>query len=144
MEKGLSGSYEEEGEKMTPITELLQLVCRTAETNCSLETKISPKELPASGGLYAEVGEGFTSTIYYSKQALKVVPVLILCRNKSQEAGMEQLCRICDYLQGLRSYPQGTLVSWLDTEIAKEPNKIGRDEDGMYHLSCILNCKIYY
>ena len=31
-----------------------------------------------------------------------------------------------------------------DTEIAKEPNKIGRDEDGVWHFSCILNCKIYY
>lgn len=33
--------------------------------------------------------------------------------------------------------------AWLNTEIAKEPSKIGRDEDGVYHYSCILNCKIY-
>lgn len=129
---------------MRPIKELLQLVCKTAEDNCNLGTKISPKELPASGGLYAEVGEGFTSATYYSKNTEKVVPILFLCRNKSQEKGMEQLGSICDYLQRLKKYPKGTTFSWLDTEIAKEPSKIGRDEDGTYHLSCIIKCRIYY
>lgn len=129
---------------MTPLTELLQLVCKTAEEHCNLGAKISPKELSAKGGLYAEIGEGFTDTTYYSKNTVKVVPILFLCRNESQEKGMEQLCSICDYLQRLKVYPKGETFSWLDTTIAKEPNKIGRDEDGVYHLSCIIHCRIYY
>ena len=29
-------------------------------------------------------------------------------------------------------------------DIAALQNKIGRDEDGVWHFSCILNCKIFY
>lgn len=129
---------------MMPQIELLELICRTAEEKCGLDSKISLKELPASGGLYAELGSGFTESVYYNKRTEKMIPVLFLCRDKGQKRGMEQLCSICNYLQGLKEYPQGETFSWLDTEIAKEPNKIGRDEDGTYHFSCILNCRIYY
>lgn len=127
-----------------PLTELLDLICDTVEANCNLDSKISLEELNPEGGLYAELGEGFGNTTYYDKSTTKTVPVLFLCRSASQKRGMKQLCSISNYLQRLKKYPQGKKVSWLDTTIAKEPNKIGRDEDGMYNLSCILNCTIYY
>lgn len=127
-----------------PLTELLELICETVEENCNLDSEISLGELAPEGGLYAEVGEGFGNTTYYDKSTTKTVPVLFLCRATSQKRGLEQLCSICDYLQRLKKYPQGETFSWLDTTVAKEPNKIGRDEDGMYNLSCILNCQIYY
>lgn len=129
---------------MSPLTEFLEVLVETVEKNCDLSDKISLKELPTSGGLYAEAGEGFGNEIYYSKSTVKTIPVLFLCRDKDQKRGMEDLCRICDYLQRLKQYPKGETFAWLDTEIAKEPNKIGRDEDGVYHLSCILNNTIYY
>lgn len=127
-----------------PLTELLELICETVEENCNLDSEISLGELAPEGGLYAEVGEGFGNTTYYDKSTTKTVPILFLCRAASQKEGLEQLCSICDYLQRLKKYPQGKTFSWLDTTVAKEPNKIGRDEDGMYNLSCILNCLIYY
>lgn len=130
---------------MQPLIELLELIVETAEKNCNLDSEsISLEELAPKGGIYAETGEGFTDTTYYDKSAEKTVPVLFLCRNLDQKKGMEQLCSICNYLQRLKQYPQGQTFSWLDTTVAKEPNKIGRDEDGMYNFSCILNCKIYY
>ena len=129
---------------MTPQTELLELIAKTAEENCELDTEISLKELPAAGGLYAELGDGFLDIAYYDKSTVKVIPVLFLCRHKDQKRGLEELAVISSYFQGLKKYPQGETFAWLDTEIAKEPNKIGRDEDGVYHFSCILNCKIYY
>lgn len=129
---------------MTPQTELLELIAKTAEENCELDTEISLKELPAAGGLYAELGDGFLDTAYYDKSTVKVIPVLFLCRHRDQKRGLEELAVISSYFQRLKKYPQGETVAWLDTEIAKEPNKIGRDEDGVYHFSCILNCKIYY
>lgn len=129
---------------MTPQTELLELICKTAEDNCRLDGKISLKELSAKNSLYAELGEGFTETTYYDKSTVKTIPVLFLCRNKSQERCLEQLVDISNYLQRLKKYPHGESFSWLDTIIAKEPSKIGRDEDGTWHYSCILNCKIYY
>ena len=125
------------------LTELLELVADTAEKNCSLGTEISLEELPKDGGIYAELGEGFTESVSYNKQEVKTIPVLFLCRHADQKRCLEQLCEIAGYLQGLKKYPQGKTFCWLDTTIAKEPSKIGRDEDGVYHYSCILNCKIY-
>lgn len=127
-----------------PLVELLELICDTVEASCDLDGKVSLDELNPNGGLYAETGEGFTETTYYDKGTVKTVPVLFLCRSSDQQRCMEQLVSISDYLQRLRAYPNGRTFFWLDTTIAKEPNKIGRDEDGMYNFSCIVNCKIYY
>lgn len=144
METGLSGSNEEEDEDMSVLAEFLNLLADTVEKQCDLEYEISLEELKADGGIYAELGEGFTTTEYYDKSTLKTIPVLFMCRDKNQQTCMEQLCKICDYLQRLKEYPSGKTFSWKDTAIAKEPNKIGRDEGGMYHYSCILNCQIFY
>lgn len=129
---------------MTPGIEFLELLTSTAEENCNLDSKISLDELSASNSLYAELGEGFTETTYYNKTTVKTVPVLFLCRNTSQQRCIEQLSDICNYFQRLKQYPQGESFAWLNTEIAKEPSKIGRDEDGTWHYSCILNNKLYY
>lgn len=129
---------------MTPAIEFLELLTRTAEENCNFDSQISLDELSAGNSLYAELGEGFTETTYYNKSTVKTIPVLFLCRNVSQTRCIEQLSDICNYFQRLRSYPRVRTFSWLDTEIAKEPSKIGRDEDGTWHYSCILNNKIYY
>lgn len=129
---------------MTPLTEFLELLAEAVEKNCKLDEKISLKELGKNGGLYVELGTGFTETTYFDKTQVKVIPVLFLCRGADQKRCMEQLESICNYLQRLSDYPKGESFSWLDAEISKEPNKIGRDEGGMYHYSCIINCKIYY
>lgn len=125
------------------LTELLELIVDTAEKNCSLDAEISLEELSADGGIYVELGEGFTESTSYNKQEVKTIPVLFLCRHADQKRCLEQLCEIAGYLSGLKKHPQGKTFSWLDTTVAKEPSKIGRDEDGVYHYSCILNCKIY-
>ena len=57
---------------------------------------------------------------------------------------LEQLESICNYFQKLKKHPNGESFSWLNTEIAKYPSKIGRDEDGTYHYSCILRCLLYF
>lgn len=129
---------------MTPAIEFMELLTRTAEENCNLESQISLNELSAGNSLYAELSEGFTETTYYNKSTVKTIPVLFLCRNVSQQRCVEQLSDICNYFQRLKQYPQGKSFAWLNAEIAKEPSKIGRDEDGTYHYSCILNCKLYY
>lgn len=129
---------------MTPQTEFLNLLVETAEENCELDSGISLKELSAEGGLYAELGEGFADTQYFNKTEVKVLPVLILCRNADQQKCLEQLNAICNYFQKLKKYPQGSAFIWLNTDIAKGPAKIGRDEDGVYHYSCILNNKIFF
>lgn len=145
MAEGLPGRVKKGAKKnMTPQTELLELIKKTVEDNCHLDTPVSLKELPAEGGLYAELGEGFGNALYYNKSTVKTLPVLFLCRNADQKRGLDELTKICNYLQRLKLYPQGETFAWLDAAVAKEPNKIGRDEDGVYHFSCILNCTIYY
>ena len=80
MEDGISGSVKKGAwKRMTPQTELLELITETAENNCNLDTSISLKELPAEGGLYVELGEGFGNATYYDKSTEKTIPVLFLC-----------------------------------------------------------------
>lgn len=129
---------------MSILEEFMTLLVEEAEKNCNLEEQISLKELPAEGGIYAEAGEGHILSQYYDKAAIHTIPVLFLCRNVNQKECMEQLERICIYLSRLKKYPSGNKFSWMDTEMAKMPSKIGRDEDGTYHYSCILNCKLYF
>lgn len=129
---------------MAHLTDFFDVLLNEIEQNCGLNTEISIRELKAEGGIYAELGQGSTDTVYYNKQTVKTVPVLFMCRHKSQKQCMEWLCSICDYLQRLKIYPNGETFAWLDTTIAKEPSKIGRNEDGVYHYSCILICKIHY
>lgn len=129
---------------MSQITEFLDLICSTVERKCGLSYSISLKELPKDGGLYAEVGEGFTNALYYDKSTIVTVPVMFLCRDANQLKGVEQLSSICNYLRKLKVYPQGKTFNWIDTTVVKEPNKIARDEDGTYHFSCILNCRLTF
>ena len=129
---------------MSILEEFMNLLADTAEKNCNLQCKISLKELPAEGGIYAEPGEGYGETRYYDKTEIRMVPVLFLCRNADQKKCLEYLENICQYFSRLKVYPQGENFSWLDTEVAKSPSRIGRDEDGVYHYSCILNCKLYF
>lgn len=129
---------------MTPVSEFLTVIAEAAEKECMLDRPISLEELPAEGGLYAEVGEGFVQESFFDKTETKTVPVLFLCRDADQRRCMEQLESICNYFQRLKKYPSGRSFSWLGAEIAKYPSKIGRDEDGVYHYSCILNCKLYF
>ncbi|MCH1984166.1 hypothetical protein MCG98_16490 [Ruminococcus sp. OA3] len=129
---------------MTPQTEFIELFAKTAEDNCQLDCRISLKELSEKNSLYAELGQGVSDVVYYDKASVRMFPVMMLCRHKEQNRCLDQLCSICNYFQRLRQYPPGNTFSWLDTEIAKEPSKIGRDEDGTYHYSCILNCKVFF
>lgn len=129
---------------MAPITEFLDVIIDAAESACQLDSPISLEELSAEGGLYAETGEGFTQTTYFNKTEIKMIPVLFMCRHKDQRRCLEQLEAITNHFQKLTSYPSGTNFTWLDAEVSKYPSKIGRDEDGMYHYSCILNCKLHF
>ncbi len=129
---------------MTPQTEFMELLVETAEGELDLDGPISLEELSAGNSLYAELGSGFTDTTYYDQSTVRTIPVLFLCRNTDQRRCLEQLSEICNYFQRLKGYPQGKTFSWRDASIAKEPSKIGRDEDGTYHYSCILNCKVFF
>ena len=127
---------------MSPQTELMELMCDTVKKSLGLD--ISLKELPAASGLYAEPGEGFGVGMYYDKTAVRTIPVLFLCRDPDQKKCIDQLAAISNYLQRLKAYPQGKSVSWVDAQTVKEASKIGRDEDGAYHGSCIVNCQVYF
>lgn len=129
---------------MTPLEEFMEVLVKTAEQDCNLECRLSLKELSEENSLYAELGTGFTNDTYYDKSTVKTFPVLFLCRDTDQARCLGQLAAICDHLQRRKTYPAGETFRWLDAMIAKEPSKIGRDEDGTYHYSCILNCKLFY
>jgi len=129
---------------LTPQVDFMQELAKAAEQNCDLDSNISLEELSPGNSLYAELGDGYTETTYWDKQTVRMIPVLFLSRHIDQTRCLDQLASICNYFQRLKKYPQGQSFAWLDATIAKEPSKIGRDEDGMYHYSCILNCKLYF
>lgn len=128
---------------MTPQVELMEVVTSFLEANCSIPS-ISLKELPAEGGLYAELGVGSLEDKYMDKSTTKNYPILFLNRNRDQKECLEQLASICNFIEKQKSYPNGETFSWLDASVASEPAKIGRDEDGVYHYSCLITCKIFY
>ena len=66
------------------LKEFMNILVETAERHCSLNSQISLKELPAEGGLYAELGQGFEVTKYYNKTGIHTLPVLFLCRDADQ------------------------------------------------------------
>lgn len=50
------------------LTELLEVITATVEGHCKLDTGITLEELPAEGGIYAELGDGFEESTSYNKQ----------------------------------------------------------------------------
>ena len=140
MESTVSGSAERNVAQ--PLTEFQDQLVDWLKTDLNLE--ISLDELPPGGGLYAETGASQTVSSYYDKTALWTIPVLFLSKNADQKAGMENLSMICNFLHKRKSYPSGQSFAWKDAQTVTQPNKIGRDEDGKYLHSCIVNCKIYF
>lgn len=125
------------------IDDFLDVFIDTVESACNLGVNITTDELRTEGGIYAEIGEGFCDTEYYNKGTVKSIPVLLLCRNASQKQCIKWLSGICSYLSHLKKYPDNKEFAWLNAAISKEPSKIGRDEDGVYHYSCIITCLVY-
>jgi hypothetical protein len=127
---------------MEPQVELLNLIVDTVQNG--LELSISLDGLPADGGICAELAAGYNDGLYYDKSAVRILPVLFLSKNKDQQFCVNNLSRICNYFQLLKKYPAAESFSWLDAVTATEPNKTGRQEDGQYIYSAIINMKIYF
>ena len=79
------------------LTELLEVITATVEGHCKLDTGITLEELPAEGGIYAELGDGFEESTSYNKQEVKVIPVLFLCRHPNQKRCLEQINEMKSY-----------------------------------------------
>lgn len=127
---------------MEPQVELLNLIVKTVKEECEID--VSLDGTPFDGGVSAELAPGYNDTLYYSKQAIKVIPVLFLSKDRNQSTCLNALCKICNHLQVLKKYPQAEGFVWLDAVTGTEPNKIGRQEDGNYLYSAIVNAKIYF
>ena len=127
---------------MEPQVELLNLIVETVKNE--LELSVSLDGLPADGGICAELAAGYNDGLYYDKSSIRILPVLFLSKYKDQQACVNDLSRICNYFQPLKNYPAAESFSWLDAATATEPNKTGKQEDGQYIYSAIINMKIYF
>lgn len=132
---------------MTPQTEFLNLLCDTIEENVPLEYSLSPENQSENSVseniIYINFGEGITDTQYYDKTSILNIPVHFFCKGNTEQ-DIEQLSRICNYLQRLKAYPNGTQFKWVDVSIRKQPGRTEQSENNDYRLSCIINCKIYF
>ncbi len=120
-----------------PQVELLELVIGEIEKGCGLSVLLG--ELPPDGGLYAEWSAGYIEGLYYNKTAIRIMPLLILCKDADQKQCLNNLNRICNYLHYLKKYPEGKCVAWVDATTATEASKVSRQEDGQYIYSCVVN-----
>lgn len=127
---------------MEPQVELMNLVQKVIQEDCEITVCMSGT--PNNGGISMELSSGYNDSLYYSKEAIKVIPILFLSKDKDQQKCATKLCRICNYLQSLKQYPQSDGFSWLDAVTATEPNLVGRQEDGQWIYSAIINAKIYF
>lgn len=127
---------------MEPQVELLSLIIETAQSILGITVNLDG--LPADGGICAELAAGYNDGLYYDKSAIRILPVLFMSKNKDQQACVNDLSRICNYFQSLKVYPLAESFSWLDAVTATEPNKTGKQEDGQYIYSAIMNMKIYF
>lgn len=127
---------------MEPQVELLSLIIETVQS--ILDITINLDGLPADGGICAELAAGYNVGLYYDKSAIRILPVLFMSKNKDQQACINDLSRVCNYFQSLKVYPLAESFSWLDAVTATEPNKTGKQEDGQYIYSAIMNMKIYF
>ncbi len=125
------------------MTELLELAAETVEKNCYLSDQVRLDELPEAGGLYVEIGSGYNETVYYDRSAVKLIPIVFMAKHVRQQDCMDELTTICEYLQSLKVYPKAETFVWLDAGVATWPIKVGRNEDGQYIYSCIVNCRIF-
>lgn len=122
--------------------EILELILQTVREHCGISVRAD--ELPAQGGVYAELGEGKPEGVYYNHAAIWMIPVLFICKSADQKFCIQALQTICNYLQTLKIYPQMDSAAWLDSAVSVQPHKIGRQEDGQYLYSCIINNKFYF
>lgn len=127
---------------MTPIRELADLIKAQAEILTS--EKVMLDEVPAACGIYMELQAGHPIGIYYNQHATRSIPVLFIAKSKEQEWCIDRLSYICQGLQVMQEYPAGEAMAWLDATVATEPNKIGRQEDGQYLYSCVVNITCYF
>ena len=126
---------------MTPQTELMEKIISVTK---DLGVPVTLSELPSVGGTYVELTPGRIDILYYNKTAIRVFPVLFIAKDADQNKCLERLSVICNEMQKLKEYPKAETFQWLDTETATEPSRIGRDEDGKYLYTCVIDCKIYY
>ncbi|MDF2950785.1 MAG: Bacteriophage minor capsid protein [Anaerocolumna sp.] len=127
-----------------PQGEALNIVISTLEDNLSLFSTIRISSLPTDGGISCEISPGYNQDIFLNKKANKVIPLLFLCKNSNQIAVYDTLCKIGNYLQGLKEYPNGATFEWLNAEVSSEPSLVGKQENGQYIYSCIVDITIYF
>lgn len=128
---------------MTPQFEIVTLVKDTLEDNLTLTSAILLNPLPSTGGISMEMTAGNNTDIFLNKQSNKTIPLLFLAKGTNQATVIDNLCKICNYLQGLKTYPQGTTAAWLNAETSTEPSLVD-NTGGYYTYSCIIDIKIYF
>jgi hypothetical protein len=127
-----------------PQVEMINKVIDTIETNLDLFSTIHIDGLPTDGGISCEIAPGYNKDIYLNKQASKVIPLLFLGKGKDQITVLNTLCSIGNYLQGLKVYPNGATFEWITSEVSSEPSLVGKQNDGQYIYSCIVDITIYF
>lgn len=130
---------------MNPQTELMTQIREDIETSLP-DVGIALSELSDDKRIYIELGAGYTDKKHVRGPGFYVYPVLFIIKRPGDDEPdcIERLAQICNHYKRKRKPPKGTTYQALGLQVAAEPNKIGRQEDGQVLYSCIINFKISY
>lgn len=127
---------------MEPQTDLILQVKEQIQDK--LDIGINLRELSNDGQVYAELGAGYTEKKYTRGPGIYVHPILFMAKSMDEPDCIERLSRICNYFKTNQKVPASDSYQGRGLQIAAEPNKVGRQEDGMVLYSCIINYKLSY
>ena len=100
-------------------------------------------QLSCDGGCSAQIAPSRTDTIFLDRSSLQVLSILVFGKGKDQQLVLNNLFSICNTLSKLTAYPTDTGWKVTSIEVATPPSPVGKQEDGQWIFSCILDVHFY-
>ena len=99
--------------------------------------------LPASGGMVLHPAGGGTEDRYFSGSSRRRMTLQFLCKD-SQQLAFDRLCRVCRFLDSLRSFPDMENVQMLPYESETEPQFTGLETPNGNTVYSVIVTLYYY
>lgn len=121
-----------------PQTELVELVhTRLLPTAPGL--MLGP--LGSGPGVVLQLTGGARVDTYLDRSELRYLTLLILCKDKSQQAAYDTVCHLSNALLMFSPLPRAGRCQWVKSEVESDPQEVGI-VNGMHVYSCVA--RIYY
>lgn len=122
---------------------IIELIAMIQDAGLELSDTIDIGQLPEDGGIRFQFGPGTTNKTWLNKGNESTVVILGLAKNTNQLTALQDLDKICYYVESQKSYPILTNgIEIVDVMTATRPQWVDKEDNGQYIYSMILNVKI--